>query len=269
MDRVVTLYNEEERRYSLSPVKVRGTPAYERQVRRKIRRIADYVVSRDVALQFVTFSAWAPEGLSPWEMLQRWDGFVNSFFSWLQAKTGVRYHYIWAIEPTKRGYCHIHLILLDCEHLDYDAVFAWWYSQPVGYGSNHHALRIDRVAPNGEQYAKVVGYLTKYLSKSYTDPFWSGLLALTRRREWGCSNRLMELVEEWEESTGVRPSWSVKTNSKWKCYGLLDRLLVESILDARKGDVPLPADLVSEIYSIKGVARSIMDLHFDDRGGRR
>jgi hypothetical protein len=79
----------------------------------------------------------------------------------------------------------------------------------------------------------------------------------------------MELVEEWEESTGVRPSWSVKTNSKWKCYGLLDRLLVESILDARKGDVPLPADLVSEIYSIKGVARSIMDLHFDDRGGRR
>jgi len=118
---------------------------------------------------------------------------------------------------------------------------------------------------NGQQYAKVVGYLTKYLSKSYTDPFWSGMLALTRKREWGCSNRLMRDVEAWEEMTGSLPSWSVKTNSKcdtkWECVGMLDRLLVTAILESRKGEPPLPDELRSEIGSIKGSARSMMDLY--------
>ena len=144
-DRATVLYNASEKRYSVSPVRVRGTTAYEHRVKSKVRRIGSYVISQGVSCSFVTFSSWAPEGLSPWEMFQRWDGFVNSFFSWLQHREGVRYQYVWAIEPTKRGYCHIHLIILGCARLDFDAVFKWFNSQPVGIGSNHHALRIDHV----------------------------------------------------------------------------------------------------------------------------
>lgn len=257
-DKCLTLYDVQDSRWLCLPVKVRGTYEYEKMVKRRFRALAGYAVSTQESMVFATFASRAPEGLSPFEMLKRWDGFVNSLTSFLYQRNGKRHHYVWAIEPTKRGYCHLHMIFFGCtkrELVDYDSLVQWWENKGMG---DYHGVRLDEVHQDKETYAKVVGYLTKYLSKSVTDPFWSGMLALTRRREWGVSNGLSKLVQEWSENEDSVSSRSVKTNSKetkeYIVLGLLERLIVESILSYRS---PSPDELLEEVVSIRATLHSL------------
>jgi hypothetical protein len=142
--------------------------------------------------------------------------------------------------------------------MDKKKIDSWFIDQNLGDKSG---VWIENLRDYKEASRKILGYLIKYVSKPATDTKWSGMLSLTRGREWGMSSKLRDKVEKWKaERPSVRPSvltCTDKNNSntdiKWNVVGVMTKLEVEALILGRSTTVEA---LKADLAQIRGALRS-------------
>lgn len=267
-DKILPLRNEDSGEWLLVKPIVRGDYKYCQKQLSKFKRLERWASLANVPIVHLRLSLWAPEGMSSPMALALMRNVPNRFLSFLQSVLPYRPKCVWCIEPTERGMCHFHMLFFGSEWLiSKELIDKWWMDQGLGTSSG---VWIERLRGGKQDAAKMVGYLIKYVTKPSKDPYWSGLVSLMGAREFGVSNRLTKQIESWEKSESERserPSSVLtctnKTNSKWLSAGLLDNLLVRSLLELNPS---LTIDeLKSEVYSIHGSIKRLNEKHWSSR----
>lgn len=248
------------------PLKVRGVPGYERRAKESFKQLSDYCMARNLPAVHVRLSPRAPKnvGYSPLESLLRMGEIVNKLLAFIQRRKGFRPDYVWAIEPTERGHCHLHLLLIGMNYLMPKADLDSWF-KAHGLGTEA-GVWIEALRDSREASRKVLGYLIKYVSKPNHDAKWTALLSLTRRREWGMSSGLRAKVKAYqseviERSEKTEPgvfTCTVENNSNssesWEVIGCMESVLFHALTDGK--DVT-PDELRTDLAQIKGTIRTI------------
>jgi hypothetical protein len=250
--------------YLQIPQTVRGTKKYQARIGRKFDLIRDYMAEKNLPAVHVRLSPLAPYGASPHDSLLRMKEILNPFLSFIQKKLGYRPEYIEVIEPTERGHCHYHILFIGMNYLLQKHLLDEWF-EAQGLG-NKSGVWIENLRDSKEASEKILGYLIKYISKPSRDPCWSGLLGLTRKREWSMSNRLRAKLLKFQEER-KRPSvftCTVKSNSNlqsnWEYIGTYDNVLIEALL----GDSPpSPEEFKSDLAEIYGGIRALRERHWN------
>jgi hypothetical protein len=240
-------------------VVVRGMPSYRARVGKSFDDLHKYMTLRNMSAVHVRLSPRSVIGKSPLESLLDMDGIINSFLSFVQKVKGFRPYYVWCKEPTKRGHCHYHILFIGMNYLlPKNIVDDWFTNRGLG---DHHGVFIEALREkNDEAASQVLGYLIKYVSKPSVDMCWAGLLALTRRREWGMSNNLREKMENYllavSSRKGTTNSNSPPTDPvKWECLGMITISLLDELM---KYFTTVEA-FKTDWGEINAAARSVMD----------
>lgn len=251
-------------KYLLIPLTVRGTKKYQAKIGRKFDLLKDFMAENNLPAVHVRLSPYAPYGASQLDSLLGMKETLNPFLSFIQKKIGLRPLYVWAVEPTERGHCHYHILFIGMNYLMQKHYLDEWF-ESRGLG-NKSGVWIENLRDSKEASEKILGYLIKYISKPSKDPYWSGLLGLTRKREWGMSSRLrFKLIKFQEERK--RPSvftCTVKSNSNlqstWEYIGTYDNVLIEALM----GDSPpSPEEFKSDLAEIYGGIRALRERHWN------
>jgi len=137
------------------------------------------------------------------------------------------------------------------------------YMTSFRHGKKHQAKNL---------YA-LLNYLIEYISKPTNDAKWSGLLALTRKREWGMSQRLAQILSSWsppkdDGSLGYPERLTQNDTSEndelepsgWLFIGVLSEFEIEYLITDRKKP-PDPDDLIRDIQEIRGALHSSFRSH--------
>jgi len=189
----------------------RGLPGYQARVGDLFDDLKSFMISKNLPAVHVRLSPRAEFGRSPLDSLLDVKGIVNRFLSWLSTRLGYRPHYVWVVEPTKRGHGHIHFLFIGTDWLiGKERLDSWFTDQGLGDKSgvwierlrepDHLQMNFDGT-PANRPADLVLGYLIKYLLKPHSDQHWCGLLSLTRKREWGMSNNLRSKIARWKEES--------------------------------------------------------------------
>lgn len=201
------------------PSKVRGTSGYRRKMRNLVDNLTDYVNSNNLECCLLTLSARAPVGLDPFELEERWAGVVNRLISWLKGMDGPNPRpilYLYAKEPTQRGYTHVHIIFINCAYVaPLNVLGDWWQKQNMGTVRGVEVQMIKR----GEAH-KGIHYCLKYLMKPEEDLAWYGMQSLRGGRVFSMGHTLKHRLERWLES--VKPADELVrlgANSKYHFVG--------------------------------------------------
>lgn len=237
-DQALIIHSEESGFVPIG-LKCRGMASYNAQVGHRFEDVKNYMEAKNKPATHCRLSPWAPEGVSPLDSLVAMEGIVNNFVAFVQRKLGFRPEYLWAIEPTKRGHCHIHILFIGMNYLmDKKKIDRWFEAQGLG---NKSGVWIENLRDSKDAARKVLGYLIKYVSKPATDKCWSGLLSLTRRREWGMSSKLRERVEKWKEERPSVFTCTVKNNSNteshWVVVGVMNSAEYHALIRSRSTTV--------------------------------
>jgi hypothetical protein len=241
------LFDSSTEEYAKVKLLARGMPEYQAKQGDFFEDLRDWAIARAQPCVHVRLSPRAPDGTSPLDSLVSMKSIVNKFVSWLQTRLDYRPKYVWVIEPTKRGHCHIHMLFFGVEYLiQKDKVDSWWRKQ--GLGDESGVWMEGVIEPQ-----KMLGYMIKYLLKetgSLGSMEWQGLLTLTRRREYGVSNDLRTSVNAWKSRQEARESQDSEsdgltciglTNSKcWQAVGIFDIALLDAFLGTGTGPGPPP-----------------------------
>lgn len=251
-------------KYLQIPMTTRGTEKYQARIGRRFKLISEYMAEKNLPAVHVRLSPLARFGASPMDSLLRMKEILNPFLSFIQKKLGYRPEYIEVVEPTKRGHCHYHILFIGMNYLlQKHLIDEWFESQGLG---NKSGVWIENLRDSKEASQKILGYLIKYISKPTNDPNWSGLLGLTRKREWSMSNRLRSKLLKFQEER-KRPSVFtsiVKSNSNleptWEYVGTYDNVLIEALM----GDSPpSPEEFKSDLAEIYGGIRALRERHWN------
>jgi hypothetical protein len=274
-DRRLLLYRADTGQYHPMRMYCRGMSAYHARQGDKFDLVADYAMKRNLPGAFLTLSPHTPSGMSPFEILERMKGIVNSLMAFVQyERTGHRLSrpmYLWAIEPTQRGYCHLHIVFIGITWLiDVKRLVEWWTKN--GYGTSS-GVELKAIRPYTNEARNAIRYVAKYITKPISSPCWHGSLYLTGQREYGISNRLMRLAKQWSQQrqAAKSPAWACQglSNSKcndspkpWVSLGFITA--TEYFVFIHEKDPP-PDLLLQDLCEIRGLARSISRGTF--RGG--
>jgi hypothetical protein len=245
------------------PLVCRGMDAYHDRTVAFFNSLRDLMVAESLGAVVLRLSPRSEHGKSPLDSLLEMEGIVNRFVSWLASFLGHRPEYVWAIEPSKRGHCHLHLVFIGIEYLCEKALIdEWWASQGLGTSSG---VWIERLRPGRDSAQVVLDYLLKYITKGGGSK-WDGLLSLTRRRSWGMSSRLRSRILEHEKASSsvltctrrLNNSNSLPAEVVWNCEGIFDLRLVEALLMPSGVPVVPPdvAEALASLRSIQGISRS-------------
>lgn len=182
-------------------------------------------------------SLQAPAGMSPLLALVRMKSQLNPLMSFLDRELGNRIPYIWCIECTERGYCHFHIMFIGCNWLiSKEKLDTWWENHSMGYAPG---VYIEKIREGPDSAKRMQGYMVGYVSKANRDPKWSGLLTLTRKREWGMSKSLRTKLARWklDKSLSVFTcTGSSKTNSSFTFIGILTDWEVRKLILGQNPD---------------------------------
>ena len=250
--------------YVKLPLLTRGMPAYQAKQGDFFEELRDWAIARAQPCVHLRLSPWAPEGASPLDSFISMRSIVNKFISWLQAQLDYRPKYVWVIEPTKRGHCHIHFLFFGMEFLiRKEKIDSWWAKQGLG---NEAGVWVEGVVDP----ERMLGYMIKYLLKetgSLGSKEWMGMLTLARRREFGVSNDLRRSVNRWMANQkrkeynqslegGGLTSIGLTNSKKFSAVGIYDIALLEAFLSDKSGPGP-PVDALREnLGQIMALARS-------------
>ena len=274
-DRRLLLYRADKGQYHPMRMYCRGMSAYHARQGDKFDTIADYAEQRNLPGAFLTLSPRTPPGTSPFKILDRMKGIVNSLMAFVQYERSghklVRPMYLWGIEPTQRGYCHLHIVFIGISWLiSVQRLVEWWTKN--GYGSSA-GVEIKPIRPYSNEARRAIRYIAKYITKPISSPCWHGSLYLTGQREYGISNRLMRQAKQWSQQHQTAPP------SAWACQGLSNSKLEDSpkpwvslgfitttefYVFIHEKDPP-PERLLKDLWEIRGLVRSVSRGTF--RGG--
>jgi hypothetical protein len=261
--------------YATSPVIVRGMDTYRKRVESRLEKLHDYMQYNKLDAVFVTISPRSGVGKSPLDSLLEMRDMLNPLMSFVQSQLGYRPHYLWAVEPTKRGHCHYHILFIGVSRLfDKSILDNWFINRGLGNGAGIYmtSFRHGKKHQAKNLYA-LLNYLIEYISKPTHDAKWSGLLALTRKREWGMSQRLAHILSSWtppkdEGSLGNTERLTQKETSEndeiepleWLFIGVLSEFEIEYLITDRPKP-PDPDDLIRDIQEIRGALHSSFKSH--------
>lgn len=247
--------------YRYIPVSVRGMAHYRRNVEEQFTLLHDYMFENRLSCVHLRVSPRAGNGVSPLDSLIGMKKFLNPFLSFIQRTLGYRPFYVWAVEPTKRGHCHYHILFIGISWLmSKEKLDAWFKSH--GYGGSAgiyvEALRADTRVKAGHDLYKLLNYLIEYVSKPQSDMKWQGLLTLTRKREWGMSSKLRQILSAYAERR-LRLSRNVgETNSTtsdvWVFIGIMSKTMIDELIGDKN---PPPDELMSDLMDISGSLRRL------------
>ena len=195
----MVIYND-ELGYRTIPVTVRGQERYRKRIEKQLELLHDSCMRTDIALH-ARFSRARIRKISP-RFINRDEEFLNKFLSYVQSVLGYRPFYLWAIEPTRRGHCHYHIIFIGIKWLmPKEQLDQWFVKQGYGGPSGVYleAMRADVRARRGKDLSKLLNYLIEYIGKPNQNMKWQGLLTLTRKREWGMSTKLRQILLAYDE----------------------------------------------------------------------
>ena len=269
-DRRLLLYRPDTGKYHPMRIYCRGMSQYHARQGDKFDLIADYAEQRNLPGAFLTLSPRTPPGTSPFKILERMKGIVNSLMAFVQyERIGHKLErpmYLWGIEPTKRGYCHLHIVFIGISWLiSIERLVQWWTKN--GYGDSA-GVELKAIRPYSNEARKAIRYVAKYITKPISSPCWHGSLYLTGQREYGISNRLMRLAKQWSQQTSQQTQ---ATKSPWACQGLSNSKLeeppspwvslgfintTEFFAFIHEKDPP-PDKLVKDLWEIRGLVRSV------------
>ena len=209
------------------PSKVRGTSGYRRKMRNLVDNLTDYVNSNNLECCLLTLSARTPVGLDPFELEEKWDGVVNRLISWLKGMDGPNPRpimYLYAKEPTQRGYTHVHIIFINRAYVaPLNVLGDWWQKQNMGTVRGVEVQMIKR----GEAH-KGIYYCLKYLMKPEEDLAWYGMQSLRGGRVFSMGHTLKHRLERWLESVNpVDELVRLGANSKYhfvECFRVSDEI---------------------------------------------
>jgi hypothetical protein len=274
-DRRLLLYRADTGQYHPMRMYCRGMSQYHARQGDRFDLVADYAEQRNLPGAFLTLSPHTPPGTSPFEILERMKGIVNSLMAFVQYErsghTLVRPMYLWAIEPTQRGYCHLHIVFIGVTWLiSVQRLVEWWTRN--GYGSSA-GVELKAIRPYSNEARRAIRYVAKYITKPISSPCWHGSLYLTGQREYGISNRLMRLVRQWSQTRQATqsPAWACQglSNSKlddcsspWVSLGFITTTEFYALICEKE---PPPDKLLKDLWEIRGLARSVSRGTF--RGG--
>lgn len=251
----IVIHNE-QLGYRAIPVSVRGMPYYRRKVEEQLELLHDYMFENRLSALHCRLSPRAGDGVSPLDSLITMKGMLNKFLSFVQKVLGYRPFYFWANEPTKRGHCHYHIIFIGINWLmPKERLDAWWTFN--GYGTSAgvyvEALRADTRVKAGRDLDRLLNYLIEYVSKPGQDMRWQGLLTLTKKREWGMSTKLKQILSAFAERR-LRLSRNVgETNSnsigEWEYIGIMSLAMIEALIGEKN---PPPDELRADLLDISG-----------------
>lgn len=240
-DQALILHDNQSGEFVPVGLKCRGMASYNAQVGRRFDDLKNFMFDKNKPAVHCRLSPQTPKnvGYSPLESLLAMEGIVNSFVAFIQRRLGFRPLYVWAIEPHERGHCHIHILFIGMNWLmEKRRVDSWFQDQGLG---DYHGVWIENLRDSKEASRKILGYLIKYVSKPAHDMHWSGLLSLTRRREWGMSQKLSEQIQRWKEDRPSALSCTVKNNSNteshWVVVGVMNSAEYHALIRSRSTTV--------------------------------
>lgn len=305
-DRRFLFYDHKERMAKEGTMICRGMPAYQARTGDTFDDLADYIVANNLPTVLSTFALRTPEGTSPLDTLVDTQGLVNRLISYIATtnvhraaaayraaleRKGVqkeiikerikskmpgwwrkfRLEYVWGIEPTKRGYAHLHILFIGANYIiPKEDLDRWWRKNGLGDSPGIDIQEVKGQRDYGRQMSPdeasrlAVHYVTDYINKPSNDPRWSALLTLMRRREWGMSNTLRGKIRTWRESKKDTAqdeggsAWSLGTsNSNIEDRYELIGIYSKSELDLLLTDRSLPPDEIRALLGeIEGAKRN-------------
>jgi hypothetical protein len=247
--------------YRYIPVTVRGMKYYRLKIEEQFQLLHDFMFENRLSCVHLRVSPRAGPGKSPLTSLIEMKEFLNPFLSFVQRTLGYRPFYVWAIEPTKRGHCHYHIIFVGISWLMPKEKIDKWFTDH-GYGTSAgiyvETLRADTRVKAGKELYKLLNYLIEYVSKPQSDMKWQGLLTLTRKREWGMSSKLRQILLAYAERR-LRLSCNIgRTNStayhEWIFIGIMSLTMIEELIGDKN---PPPDELMSDLMDISGSLRRL------------
>ena len=266
-DRRLLLYRPETGQYHSMRLYCRGMSQYHARQGDKFDLVADYAEKRNLPGAFLTLSPRTPPGTSPFQILERMKGIVNSLMAFVQYERSghklERPMYLWVIEPTKRGYCHLHIVFIGISWLiSIERLVEWWTKN--GYGDSS-GVELKAIKPYSNEARRAIRYIAKYITKPISSPCWHGSLYLTGQRECGISNRLMRQAKQWrqQQQATQSPAWACQglSNSKcddspkpWVSLGFITTTEFYAFICEKN---PPPDQLVRDLWGIRGLARSV------------
>jgi len=254
--------------YIEKPLICRGMGSYQAKQGDLFEDLRDYMSSRNQPCVHLRLSMRAPRGFSPLDSLVSMKTILNRLMSFLQVRKGYRPHYLWVVEPTKRGHCHYHILFIGMNFLlPKEALDEWWNKADMGTSAG---VWVENLRDTEEASKLVLGYLIKYILKPSKDKKWAGLLSLTRKREWGISQRLRGNIARWKADNELKAFACIGlTNSNildgalsYEFIGILSKWEIATLLYSEPGGKgPPPELLLSDLREIRGIS-----LHWNSTG---
>lgn len=241
-DRFIILKDNKEEKegegYLKIPYSFRGCKSYIGKQIGKFERLKDWIVEEDRKFLHLTFSPQSTRFSSILECLEKMKENRNTLLQYLRDRGTENLEYIWVMEPHESGFPHFHVLVFAPWIPKIQKLGDWWEKKGLGEYNG-----VDWEGPYDPQRSnKLVGYLTKYVSKTFgkkalgekyeeaikpgdglTDfpelkggnkklLFWGALLWITRSRSYSCSEGVSEAMKNPNNDGGVE---------LWACKGLI------------------------------------------------
>lgn len=217
--RHLILHEKTENEYHAVKPVVRGTEKYKRKISDKINVLKEYLDENPQPATLLTLSP-RNDG-NPVEGLRQLKGVPNDIVAYIRQLRGWFDidKYYWTLEPTERGYPHIHMLILgvnlESTLNPHETVGKWWAKH--GYGESQG---VDVEGLNAHESKEgVAAYMVKYLNKNIENDWFNGMIFLAGSRTLQFSEELNQIA------VGLLRSESkVKEESdkKWVPIGLFD-----------------------------------------------
>lgn len=212
----------EDKSIASFPTRCRGSSRYTAELIDKKDNLVDWINEEydKSSLVFMTFTLSSNRVSDIKEAFDIYREAVNHIISKVSADKhlGRRPTYLWALEPHKSGYPHLHIIFFHTRIPNIEDLAKWWADNYTEGRADTQGVDWEEVKTRqGGSY--VGGYVSKYVIKNisfedldteqpeeYLRLFWLGILWFTGRRSWSYSRCLgfvmnYGLVTGWTNST--------------------------------------------------------------------
>jgi len=249
--------------YLVLPYRYRGSKEYMGRSIHKFERLRKWAQDTDQMFIHITLSPQTTLFDSQVDCLFSMRDKRNTLLQYLRDKVDGKLEYIWVMEPTERGFPHFHLLVFAPWIPEIEDLAQWWEDNGLGEKQG-----VDWSKPYDPQRAgRIVGYLTKYLSKTFgkmamgedyaegvdtgdglTDfpkcpggnkklLLWSAILWITRSRSYSASEGISEVMnEDTEEGGEVNGLVEAEIKSRYEYIGALQESEIEVVEEDFGGD---------------------------------
>lgn len=266
----ILLHNPLSNEYLRLPYSYRGSKEYRDKLDNKLENLKDWIEMENKTLIHLRLSPRVDNYTSSLESYLKvrdiWNNLNNALTKKLKRKDNIEdnFEYFKVPEPTDKGHIHLHILIpTDRPYLvDKSWLDKYWYDHNLG---DQAGVWIERIESRDKTGRKTLDYITKYLNKTTNNPYWSGLLRITRSKGYSCSKKvsLAMNTDHWVESfdnigdlvdsLAIDFGRPTKTHS-WEFVGAFDSSFLDWA-DYRNLD---PPDLV-DLYADTVRARNLED----------